>query len=45
MLRPEKNSPVQSLVERYLQCKGCKYADEIVPHATAQDVEAYLKSK
>ena len=23
--RPEKNRPVQSVVERYIQLKGCKY--------------------
>ena len=29
--RPQKNSPVQSLVERYLQLSAVKYVDEIVP--------------
>ena len=28
--RPEKNRPIQSVVERYIQLKGCKYVDEIV---------------
>ena len=28
--RPEKNKPIQSVVERYIQLKGCKYIDEIV---------------
>lgn len=42
--RPEKNRPVQSVVERYIQLKGCKYVDEIVPYATEQDLEDILKS-
>ena len=27
--RPEKNKPIQSVFERYVQLKGCKYIDEI----------------
>lgn len=42
--RPEKNKPVQSVVERYIQLKGCKYVDEIVPYATEQDLEDVLRS-
>lgn len=42
--RPEKNWPIQSLVERYIQLKGCKYVDEIVPYATEQDLEDVLRS-
>ncbi len=42
--RPEKNRPIQSVVERYIQLKGCKYVDEIVPYATEQDLEDVLKS-
>ena len=30
--RPEKNKPIQSVVERYIQLKSCKYVDEIVPY-------------
>ena len=40
--RPEKNMPIQSVVERYIQLKGCKYVDEIVPYATEQDLEDIL---
>ena len=29
--RPEKNKPVQSIVERYIQLKACVHVDEIVP--------------
>lgn len=42
--RPEKNRPVQSVVERYIQLKGCKFVDEIVPYATEQDLEDILHS-
>jgi glycerol-3-phosphate cytidylyltransferase len=42
--RPEKNRPIQSVVERYIQLKGCKFVDEIVPYATEQDLEDILRS-
>jgi glycerol-3-phosphate cytidylyltransferase len=36
--RPEKNKPVQSLVERYIQVEGCKYVDQIIPYTTEEDL-------
>lgn len=42
--RPEKNKPVQSVVERYIQLKGCSYVDKIVPYTTEQDLEDILRS-
>ncbi len=42
--RPEKNKPVQTVVERYIQLKGCKFVDEIVPYATEQDLEDVLRA-
>ena len=42
--RPEKNMPTQTVVERYIQLKGCKFVDEIVPYATEQDLEDILRS-
>lgn len=42
--RPEKNKPVQTVVERYIQLKGCVFVDEIVPYATEQDLEDILHS-
>lgn len=42
--RPEKNKPTQTVVERYIQLKGCKFVDEIVPYATEQDLEDILRS-
>ena len=29
--RPEKNKPIQSIIERYIQVSSCKYVDEVVP--------------
>ena len=40
--RPAKNTPVQTVVERYLQLRACKYVDEIIPYATEQDLEDIL---
>ena len=42
--RPEKNKPTQTVVERYIQLKGCQFVDEIVPYATEQDLEDILRS-
>ena len=42
--RPEKNSPSQSIIERYIQLKGSKHIDEIVPYVTEQDLEDILRS-
>lgn len=42
--RPEKNKPTQSIVERYVQVKACKYIDEIVPYITEQDLIDVLSS-
>ena len=42
--RPEKNKPAQSVVERYIQLKGCKFVDEIIPYTTEQDLEDILRA-
>ena len=42
--RPEKNRPIQTVVERYIQLKACHMVDEIVPYATEQDLEDILRS-
>ncbi len=36
--RPSKNKPVQSLIERQLQVRGCRYVDEIVVYNTETDL-------
>ena len=41
--RPEKNAPVQTLVERWTQLQGVKYVDEIIPYETETDLEDILK--
>lgn len=42
--RPEKNKPAQSVVERYIQLKACRFVDEIIPYATEQDLLDILQS-
>jgi len=42
--RPEKNGPSQSIIERYIQLKGSKHIDEIVPYVSEQDLEDILRS-
>ena len=42
--RPEKNKPTQTIVERYVQVRACKYIDEIVPYVTEQDLIDILSS-
>jgi glycerol-3-phosphate cytidylyltransferase len=40
--RKMKNSPVQSIVERYAQLKAVKYVNEIIPYNTEEDLEDIL---
>ena len=42
--RAEKNAPSQSITERYIQLKGCKFVDEIVPYVSEQDLEDILRA-
>ena len=37
--RIEKNKPVQTIVERYVQLSAVKYVDEIVCYSTEKDLE------
>ena len=41
--RSDKNSPVQTLVERWTQLQGVKYVDEIIPYQTERDLEDILQ--
>ena len=41
--RSEKNSPVQTLVERWTQLDGVKYVDEIIPYQSEKDLEDILQ--
>ena len=36
--RPEKNAPIQTLVERYAQLSAVKYVDEIIPYQSEDDL-------
>jgi len=40
--RPEKNKPVQTIVERHTQLSAVKYVDEIIPYSTERDLEDIL---
>ncbi|MFD2598778.1 adenylyltransferase/cytidyltransferase family protein [Sphingobacterium corticis] len=42
--RAEKNKPTQTVVERYIQLKGCKHVDKVIPYATEQDLLDILQS-
>ena len=36
--RPEKNKPIQSIFERYIQLRAVKYVDDIIPYTTERDL-------
>ena len=40
--RPEKNAPIQTVVERYTQLKAVGYVDEIIPYCSEKDLEDIL---
>lgn len=40
--RPEKNAPIQSLVERQIQLAAVRYVDEVVVYNTEKDLEDIL---
>jgi len=42
--RKEKNKPVQSIFERYVQLQACKFVDEIIVYATEKDLIDILMS-
>jgi len=41
--RPQKNKPVQTTFERYIQLRGCRFVDEIIPYDTEEDLVNLLK--
>ena len=43
--RPEKNKPVQTIVERYTQLEAVKYVDEIIPYLHESDLEDILQMR
>lgn len=40
--RPEKNSPIQSIVERQITLSACRFVDEIIVYNTEKDLEDIL---
>ena len=40
--REDKNKPVQTLVERYIQLSAVSYVDEIIPYVYEQDLKDIL---
>ena len=42
--RKEKNAPIQSLVERYIQLDAVGYVDKIIPYNTEEELETIFAS-
>ena len=42
--RPNKNKPVQTLFERFIQVRACKYVDELIVYTTEDEVIQILKA-
>ena len=42
--RPEKNKPIQSFYERWVQVSAVKYVDEIIPYATEEELNTILQN-
>jgi glycerol-3-phosphate cytidylyltransferase len=42
--RPEKNKPIQSVFERFVQLQSCKYVDEVVVYQTEKELMDILMS-
>jgi glycerol-3-phosphate cytidylyltransferase len=42
--RPEKNKPVQSVFERFVQVSACKWVNEVVVYESEKDLMNLLKS-
>jgi len=41
--RPQKNKPVQDLIERQLQVRACKFVDEIIVYNTEKELSTLLQ--
>ena len=42
--RPEKNKPIQSYYERWVQVSAVKYVDEIIPYSTEEELMTILQN-
>jgi glycerol-3-phosphate cytidylyltransferase len=43
--RSEKNKPIQSVYERWIQLEACKYVDKIIPYETENDLYNLLTTE
>ena len=43
--RPDKNKPIQSLLERQIQVNGCRYVDETIVYAITNYQNKWGKDK
>ena len=41
---PENKKPIQSIYERFIQLKGAKYIDEVIPYQGKKDLELLCSS-
>lgn len=41
----EKNKPIQTIYERYVQVQGCRYVDEILVYSTEEELLNLLKTQ
>jgi glycerol-3-phosphate cytidylyltransferase len=42
--RPNKNKPIQSIVERFIQLESVKYVDKIIPYNTEEELVEIFSS-
>jgi len=42
--RPEKNKPIQSFYERWVQVSAVKYVDEVIPYSTEKELLTILQN-
>ena len=43
--RPEKNKPIESLLERQMRLRACKFVDHVFAYETENDILIYLKAR
>ena len=43
--RPEKNKPIQSFYERFIQLNAVKYVDAIIPYTTEEELLTILQTE
>ena len=43
--RPDKNKPVQTVVERYTQLQAVRFVDEVIPYLYESDLEDILQMR